>query len=159
VKPEEVPSNAAGWSARLAEIFARASRPERRQALEELAEELVHQDPEQAADIARRILREKGDASGEGYDFVSAFMSRFAALDPAAAARWADFLPQALKFGASTPVAQQWAVNDWPAATRWAQGIDDVSLRTSGLRRVGEQLIAAGLTDAAPQMSWSSRSP
>ncbi len=143
-QPPEISS-----SEKLTEILGLANRPERRQALDELAEGLFQRDPKQAAEVTRRILQEKGESSGDAYDFVSAFMSRYAVSDPTAAAAWADFLPLTLKFSAYTPVAQNWAANDWEAATQWAQKIEDLSLRSSVLRRISEKLEGSGLTEAA----------
>jgi hypothetical protein len=119
-------------------------RAERHQALVDLGGALARLHPARAADVAKQILAEKGEADGDAYAFVSAFSSDYAALDPAGAAAWAEFLPLSLKFSALTFAAQQWAQKDVAAATAWAESISETSLRLAMLRRIGEEVERSG---------------
>jgi len=129
--------------------------PERRQALEDLAGALARHDPQRAADLVKRMLAEQGEGSRDAYAVVSGFASDYAAMNPAAAAAWAEFLPLSLKFGALTFVAQQWARADLAGATTWAEGIGEPSLRAAMLRRISEELERSG--EAMATGAWAKR--
>jgi hypothetical protein len=133
-------TSATRWRA-LREISSPA---ERGQALEDLAGALARHDPVGARELLTLILAEQGEGSPAAYAFVSAFASDYAAIDPAAAAGWAEFLPLSLRFGALTFAAQHWARTDPAAATAWAGALAEPSLRSAMLRRIGEELERTG---------------
>lgn len=142
--PVKSESGPAGLERRLQSILGLPKKPDRQQALGDLGGALALYDPTGAATQMKRILAEKGTETGDAYAFVSGFMSDYAARTPAAAAAWAEMLPLDLKFGAYAFVAQNWAKSDLPAASAWAEGIPDLSLRTATLRRIGQELELSG---------------
>lgn len=125
----------------------------RRQALEDLGGALALFDPENAARVLRQLLAEGGEAGGEAYGFVSGFMSDYAQKNPAAAAVWAEPLPDYLKYSAFGFVAVEWAKSDLAGAARWAGNIDDVGLRGSVLRRISQEIEGHG--DVSSGMVWA----
>jgi hypothetical protein len=140
---------------RLRAVLALPQTAERRQALEDLAGALARKYPERARELLHSIQTESGEASPDAYAFVSGFSSDYAALNPAAAAAWVESLPLALKFNACSFVAAEWGKTDLKAATKWAEGIEDSSLRTSVLRRIGQEL--EGGTDLTAAAAWAQR--
>ena len=149
------PARTTGLAGQLQAALSLPNKPERQQALEDLGAALARHDPARAAEVAKQILAERGESSSEAYAFISGFSSEYAAMDPAAAAAWAEFLPLSLRFGALTYVAQQWAKSDLPAATAWAEKIADASLRVATFRRIAEELDRSAEPKAAA--AWAQR--
>jgi hypothetical protein len=147
----ELPKDLPG---QLQTVLMEPKRAERQLALADLAAALARHHPTRAADVVKQILAEKGENDGDAYAFVSQFSSDFAALDPAAAAAWVETLPLTLRFGACALVAPAWARVDLSAATKWAEGISDLSLRTNVFRRIGQEVEGIGETQAA---AWAQR--
>jgi hypothetical protein len=140
---------------RLQAVLALPQTADRRQALEDLAGALARKYPERAREVLRSIQADSGEAGADAYAFVSGFSSDYAALNPAAAAAWVESLPLALKFNACSFVAAEWGKTDLKAATTWAEGIEDLSLRTAVLRRIAQELEGgANLTAVA---AWAQR--
>lgn len=125
---------------RVASILKLPKKADRDEALQELAAALARHHPAGASEVLRELIARGGEHSSDAYVFVSQFSSEYAQIDVAAAAAWIELLPLSLRFTAATFVAQQWSRADLAAATRWAGGIADQSLRLSILTRMGEEL-------------------
>lgn len=152
---EELARDPVSLRTRVAEILKLPGKPERDEALQDLAIVLARHHPAGASAALQELLARGGENSGEVHHFVSRFSSELAPIDPAATAAWIATLPSSLKFAAATALAPLWARTDLAGATAWAETLSDLSLRATALRRIGQELAVSG--EPAANAGWAQR--